>query len=102
MKKANKNKVYNLANENILFLINKMVTYTYDGQFIGNILIVGRTGYVKTSFIQKLGRNNLFGKKIRDVYWISKIALSSEREDNIKEFYWSESTFFLPRRFRWI
>ena len=40
-----------------------MATYTYDGQFIGNILLVGRTGCVKTSFIQKLGRNNLFGKR---------------------------------------
>ena len=74
-----------------------MATYTYDGQFIGNILLVGRTGCVKTSFIQKLGRINLFGKKIRDVYWISKIALSSEREDNIKESFIDRK---VPRRFR--
>ena len=71
-----------------------MATYTYDGQFIGNILLVGRTGCVKTSFIQKLGRNNLFGKKIRDVYWISKIALSSEREDNIKESFIDRKVHF--------
>ena len=94
LKKVNKKKVYNLANENILLLINKMATYTYDGQFIGNILLVGRTGCVKTSFIQKLGRNNLFGKKIRDVYWISKIALSSEREDNIKESFIDRKVHF--------
>ena len=71
-----------------------MATYTYDGQFIGNILLVGRTGCVKTSFIQKLGRINLFGKKIRDVYWISKIALSSEREDNIKESFIDRKVHF--------
>lgn len=71
-----------------------MATYTYDGQFIGNILLVGRTGCVKTSFTQKLGRNNLFGKKIRDVYWISKIALSSEREDNIKESFIDRKVHF--------
>ena len=71
-----------------------MATYTYDGQFIGNILLVGRTGCVKTSFIQKLGRNNLFGKKIRDVYWISKIALSSKREDNIKESFIDRKVHF--------
>ena len=71
-----------------------MATYTYDGQFIGNILLVGRTGCVKTSFIQRLGRINLFGKKIRDVYWISKIALSSEREDNIKESFIDRKVHF--------
>ena len=71
-----------------------MATYTYDGQFIGNILLVGRTGCVKTSFIQKLGRINLFGKKIRDVYWISKIALSSKREDNIKESFIDRKVHF--------
>ena len=30
----------------------------YDGQFYGNILVVGRTGCGKTTFLEKLGLNN--------------------------------------------
>ena len=54
--------------------------YEYDGKFQGNILIVGRTGCGKTTFIQKLGKYGLFGDEITDVFWISKIILSKERE----------------------
>ena len=31
--------------------------YTYDEQFNVNILVVGRTGCGKTTFIKKLGKN---------------------------------------------
>ena len=34
---------------------------TYDGTFSGNILVVGQTRCGKTSFVQSLGRNKLFG-----------------------------------------
>ena len=37
------------------------VDYTYDVKFEGNILVVGQTGCGKTTFIQKLAKNNLFG-----------------------------------------
>ena len=37
--------------------------YTYNGTFEGNILVVGRTGCGKTTFIQKLGQNKLFGSE---------------------------------------
>ena len=46
--------------------------YVYDGCFNGNILVVGRTGCGKITFIQRLGANNLFGD-ITDAFWISKI-----------------------------
>ena len=59
--------------------------YTYDGKFDGNILIVGRTGCGKTTFIQKLGQNKMFGNDIAEVYWVSKIFLSSEREKAIRD-----------------
>ena len=36
------------------------VEYTCDGTFEGNILVVGQTGCGKTTFIQKLAKNNLF------------------------------------------
>ena len=31
------------------------VNYTYDGKFESNILVVGRTGCGKTTFVQNLG-----------------------------------------------
>ena len=37
----------------------------YDGQFHGNILVVGRTGCGKTTFLEKLGLNNFFGYIIK-------------------------------------
>ena len=55
------------------------VNYTYDAKFEGNILVVGRTGCGKTTFVQNLGKNKMFGD-IKEVFWISKIALSSNRE----------------------
>lgn len=38
--------------------------YSYNGKFEGNILVVGRTGCGKTTFIQKLGKNKMFGKEL--------------------------------------
>lgn len=58
------------------------VNYTYDAKFEGNILVVGRTGSGKTTFVQNLRKNKLFGE-IKEVYWISKIVLSTDRENNI-------------------
>ena len=41
---------------------NKMtVEYSYDGKFEQNILIVGQTGCVKTTF-RKIRKNNSFGE----------------------------------------
>ena len=60
------------------------INYTYDGKFEGNILIVGRTGCGKTTFVQNLGKNKLFGD-MKEVYWISKTELSKDREDNIRD-----------------
>ena len=60
------------------------IKYRYDGKFEGNILIVGITGCGKTIFVQNLGKNKLFGD-VKEVYWISKIELSMDREDNIRD-----------------
>ena len=67
--------------------------YTYDGQFDGNILVVGRTGCGKTTFIEKLGKNKLFGSRIKDVFWVSKIVLSEEREELIRERFVEKSDY---------
>ena len=58
--------------------------YSYDGTFEGNILILGKTGCGKTTFVHNLGSNKLFGK-INEAYWVSKIEFSKEREEKIEE-----------------
>ena len=50
-----------------------MATYSFDGKFTGNILVIGRTRSSKTTFIQKLGSNKLFGNEITDVFWYQKL-----------------------------
>ena len=56
--------------------------YSYDGKFEGNILIVGQTDCGKTTFIQNIAKNNLFGE-LKEIFWISKIILSTKREKKI-------------------
>ena len=53
--------------------------YSYDEKFEGNVLIVDQTGCGKTTFIQNIAKNNLFGE-LKEIFWISKIPLSMERE----------------------
>ena len=65
----------------------------YDGKFEGNILIVGRTRSGKTTFVQNLGKNNLFGD-ISEAYWIPKIILSRERADVIRESFDQQEIYF--------
>ena len=60
-----------------------MENSTYDGKFIGNILIVGRTECGKTTFIQNLGVNNFFGQ-LKKVKWVSGIRLDKRREAEIE------------------
>ena len=60
------------------------IEHSYDCKFEGNILVVGRTAFGKTTFVQNLGKNNLFGD-ISEVYWISKITLSEERKSAIRD-----------------
>ena len=60
------------------------VNYSYDGKFEGNILVVGRTGCGKTTFIQNLDKNKLF-RDIKEVYWMSKTKLSADQEGNIRD-----------------
>ena len=72
------------------------IKYSFDGKFEGNILIVGRTRCGKTTFVQNLGKNKLF-REISSVYWISKINLSSEREEKIRKgFEDQEHSFHYP------
>ena len=49
------------------------MNYNYDTKFEGNILVVGRTGCGKRTFVQNLEKNNL-----KEVIWVSKILLSKD------------------------
>ena len=49
----------------------------YNGQFCGNILVVGRTGCGKTTFLEKLSLNNFFGEIIK-TEWVSGIDIDKK------------------------
>ena len=68
--------------------------YNYNGTFNGNILVVGRTGCGKATFIQQLGSNKIFGTEIKDVFWVSKTFLSKGREDVIRESFQDQEVNF--------
>ena len=62
----------------------------YDGQFYGNILVVGRTGCGKTTFLEKLGLNNFFCNIIK-TEWISGIDIDEKREAEIQSYFSNET-----------
>ena len=62
----------------------------YDGQFSSNILVVGRTGCGKTTFLEKLGIKNYFGN-IMKTEWISRIDIDKKREAEIQSNFSNET-----------
>ena len=69
------------------------IKYMYDGKFKGNILIVGRAGCGKTTFVRNLRKNKMFGD-VKEVYWISKIELSEDREESIRDCFVNHNVKF--------
>ena len=51
----------------------------YDGQFYGNILVVGRTCCGKATFLEKLGLNSFFDHTL-ETEWISGIDIYKKRK----------------------
>ena len=70
--------------------------YSHDGKFEGNILIFRQTGCGKTTFIQNIAKNNLFSE-LKEIFWISKIPLSMEREKNISVCFSTTVRFKYPQ-----
>ena len=66
------------------------MTSIYNGQFSGNILVVGRTNCGKTTFIEKLGLNNFFGDIVK-TEWISGISIDKKREGEIQSYFKNET-----------
>ena len=71
-------------------------SYQYNGKFEGNILVLGQTVCGKTTFIQNLAKNKLFGQ-IKDITWLTKIILSKKREDNIRSCFDVKVIFTYPQ-----
>ena len=71
------------------------VEYCYYGKSEENILIVAQTGCRKTTFIQNIAKNNLLGE-LKEIFWISKIFLSTEREQNILACFQKHVTIKYP------
>ena len=71
--------------------------FQYDATFSDNILVLGQTGCGKTSFVQSLGRNKIFGSDLLSMDWVSKINLSKNREDEIRQcFSYTKVEFHYP------
>ena len=51
----------------------------YDGQFSRNVLVVGKTGCGKTTFLEKLGINKLFSNIVKTEL-IRGIDINKKRE----------------------
>ena len=56
--------------------------------------MVGRTGCGKTTLIQQLGKNELFGVEITDFLGVSNIILPSKTEDAIREIFKNQDVHF--------
>ena len=49
--------------------------------------MVCQTGCRKTSFVQSLGKNKIFGGRLKSVDCVSKIKLTKSREGEIREYF---------------
>ena len=63
----------------------------YNGQFNGNILLVGLTGCGKTTFLEKLAANKFFGDIIK-TEWVSGIEIDTSREAEIQSCFSNDSS----------
>ena len=62
------------------WILEMIKNFRYDGTFSDKILVLGQTECGKTSFIQSLSKNEIFGSDD----WVSKINLSNNREEEIR------------------
>ena len=70
-------------------------TESYDGTLSGNILVLGSSENGKTSLVQEIASNSMFGKLER-VYWVSGINLSKKKEGEIESCFEGKVDFHYP------
>ena len=65
------------------------MTSIHDSQFRGNVLVVGKTGCGKTTFLQKLGLY-IFFEKIVKTKWVSRIEIDEKCKAEIQSCFDNE------------
>ena len=65
----------------------------YNGQFNGNILVIGRSGCGKTTFLEKLALNNFFGDLVK-TEWVSGIEIDKKREAEIQSCFKNQTAIY--------
>ena len=94
-------------NENINFSQNSRIyfirflemsqNFQYEATFTNNILLLGQKGCGKTSFVLSLGKNKIFGCNLLSVDWVSKINVTKNREDKMRQcFIYTNVDFHYP------
>ena len=73
------------------------MTSSYDGQVGGNILVIGRTSCGKTTFLEKLGINKLFGELLK-TEWISGIDTDKKGKAKIQSCFSNEMKVHLAKK----
>ena len=68
---------------------------SYDGKILGNVLILGGTASGKTTLVEKMASNSMFGK-LEGTHWISVVKLSKEKEAVIDFYFESKVEFYNP------
>ena len=72
------------------------MTSIYNGQFSGNVLVLGKTGCWKATFLEKLGRNIFFGNLVK-TEWISGIDIDEKREAKIQSCFSNETEIHIAK-----
>ena len=72
------------------------MTSIYNGQFSGNILVVGQTGCGKTTFLEKLGLNKFWGELVK-TEWISGIDVDEKRKAEIESAFSNDTEVHIAK-----
>ena len=72
------------------------MTSIYNGQCSGNILLVGKTGCGKKTFLEKLGLNK-FLRELVKTEWISGIDVNKKREAEIESSFSNEAEVHIAK-----
>ena len=71
--------------------------FQYKAIFTDNILALGQASCGITSFVQNLGKKKIFGSNLLSADWVSKINLTKNREDEIRQcFTYTNVDFHYP------
>ena len=81
--KWRKHPKYKLCTNNktlyIEWFLEMIENFKYDATFSDNILAVGQTACGKTSFVQSLGKNKMFGAKLKSFDWVKNNLNKKQR-----------------------